>query len=192
MSDEGESARESLRREVSVAVAGFDDRDTIVDRIREWVDDTPDLEGESVDVEGIVDAALEALRREEATWPPRTDNDRLDLAFAALRKDGILALQNYWCCQTCASGAAFEEMTDGGFRGYVYFHEQDTDGAIDGEGLYLAFGADEDTEDAAIGVAGVAAARLRLHDLEVEWDGSYAKRLFVRMKWQRRRFTSAA
>jgi len=54
---------------------------------------------------------LAAFTREAKKWPKQTDNDRLDAAFRDLETDyGVLARQDYWCCQTCGCAAIGDEM----------------------------------------------------------------------------------
>lgn len=70
------------------------------------------LSGELPDDElaAAIDARLpvleDARRAEMASWPEVTDCDRLDATFADLKSNGLIAEQNYWCCQTCASSDA--------------------------------------------------------------------------------------
>ena len=73
-----------------------------------------------------------------------TDYDRLDAAFADLNGRGILARQNYE--QTLTSGAAAvwkeirQEQVNRPVRGFVFFHEQDTEQAVRCDGPVLAWG----------------------------------------------------
>ncbi|MBL9088891.1 MAG: hypothetical protein JNM10_17260 [Planctomycetia bacterium] len=75
------------------------------------------------------------------------------------------------------------------WRGYAYFHQQDTDAAAEGDGLWLAYGRVEDdgglAPDAAVGDE--VAAALRAQGLAVDWDGRVETRLHVPMTWRRRR-----
>jgi hypothetical protein len=122
----------------------------------------------------------------QATWPARTDNDRLTDAFCALDKAGIVARQDFACCQNCG----VTEIGDGAHgsaaaRGYVFYHAQDVERACDGEALWLAYGTFGTPPTAEIG-AEIAAA-LRAVDLPVDWDGSAGTRIRVPLTWARRR-----
>jgi hypothetical protein len=116
----------------------------------------------------------------------------LDAAFAELENNGIVARQNFTCCQTCGHieiGEEFDTIEDQGtrIRGYTFYHNQDTDGAVEGHGLYLAYGAIDDGEPAAITIGEEIAKTIRMHGLAVEWDGSTRTRFLVTLDWKRRR-----
>jgi hypothetical protein len=89
-----------------------------------------------------VEAGLAAQEQAERGFAGRTVNDAIESAFAALTDRGILAVEGLG--STVQEGAArAEAMADGlrGVRGHVFFHRQDLERAVRGEGLLLAFGA---------------------------------------------------
>jgi hypothetical protein len=75
------------------------------------------------------------------------DKSRLNALFRRLRKDGLMARQNFSCCMSCG---CFEIATDYGdlrdqgqgeaLKGYVFYHKQDTDGLKRTGRLALRFG----------------------------------------------------
>ncbi|MGF1426799.1 DUF6891 domain-containing protein [Kitasatospora sp. LaBMicrA B282] len=136
----------------------------------------------------VTTAVWQAHRTEQAGWPAVTDADRLATAFAALQAEGIAARQNFTCCSSCGFGE-IHEYRDAFPRGFTFFHTQDTDRAVDGHGLYLAYGSfeSEDVEDAlAVGHRVVDA--LTAAGLSVQWDGSHQRRIHVHpLSWQKRR-----
>ena len=71
-------------------------------------------------------------------------------------------------------------------RGYTFYHEQDTEAAVDGRGIYLYYGAVEDGEERALGIAREIQETLRCHGFATDWDGTFSKRIGVRMDWKRR------
>jgi len=97
-------------------------------------------------VRRLVDAAVaEQVAREESWGMDRTDCDRLDEAFAVLEAEGILAHQNYTCCQTCGTAEIHDQMAVAAaagrqIKGYVFYHQQDTQFAADGSGICLTYG----------------------------------------------------
>lgn len=97
-------------------------------------------------VRRLVDAAVaEQAAREESWGTDKTDCDRLDQAFVALEAEGILAQQNYTCCQTCGTAEIHDQMALAAaagrqIKGYVFYHQQDTEFAADGSGVCLTYG----------------------------------------------------
>lgn len=141
---------------------------------------------------------LRARAREEsdrqcarAGADPRTDRDRLELAFEKLELRGILGRIDFACCQTCGHAEMEDEIDECDceeypVRGYTFCHMQDVDRAREGDDLYLAYGAACECEtDAGIGHEVVDA--LRDAGLDAVWDGDVEKRILVRMAWPRRR-----
>jgi hypothetical protein len=136
---------------------------------------------------------LAAFQRDMRTWPKQTDNDRLDAAFQTLERDyGVLARQDYWCCQTCGTAAIADELTAtrkkkaGGAIGYTFFHNQDTESAVDGGGLFLAYGGAALTDQSTRAVGRVIVDVLADHKLRPDWDHDVNTRIFVPMTWRRR------
>jgi hypothetical protein len=131
-------------------------------------------------------------REDQKSWPKSTDCDKLDAAFAELESSGIVARQDFTCCQTCGHaeiGDEFDAVEAQGtrIRGYTFYHNQDTEAAVEGRGLYLAYGAIDDGEPAAIAIGEEIAKTMRKHGLVVEWDGSTRTRILVTLDWKRRR-----
>jgi hypothetical protein len=87
------------------------------------------------------------------------------------------------------SAAISEEgVPEDRYIGYCFFHSQDIDRALDGEGLMLAFGHldSEDPQD-GIAVGRTICDALRKEGFEVEWDGTAEQRINVpRLHWRRR------
>ena len=136
--------------------------------------------------------SLAAQAAAEETWPAITDCDRLDAAFAELEADGIIARQNFTCCGTCGSSEIWDEIDEvraagSAARGYTFFHMQDTERAAEGDGIYLAYGACDEGEEAALAVADEIVERLHAHGLQTDWDGSWGRRIGVALDWKRRR-----
>lgn len=119
-----------------------------------------------------------------------SDCDRLDDAFQQLHALGIVARQNFTCCQTCGQAKIASEIrafqaSGRSVTGYCFFDEQETEAAIAGHGLYLTFGAvGEGSLPEQIGATVVAA--MSSSGLTAEWDGSAATRVRVRLAWEKR------
>lgn len=169
---------------------GYAVPDEIVDSALEVLSDECDADLRP-HAERIFAEEAGTLRTEQLSWPSVTDCDRLDQAFANLEASGIVCRQNFSCCGTCGSGEIWDEIDEarsGGatVQGYAFFHMQDTESAVDGYGLHLNYGAVDDGEAPALDVGRRIADELSGIGLQVEWDGSWAKRIGVKLDWKRR------
>lgn len=137
------------------------------------------------------DKAFAAHLAAQAGWPEVTDCDRLDQAFEALNGRDIVALHDFTCCQTCGLaevGAPIQAAVDAGIdvAGFTFYHAQDTDSAVDGHGLYLTYGHVDGSETNGIAIGRLVVHALNEAGLETDWDGTFGKRIAVRLDWRRR------
>lgn len=184
LDDVMDELRGAVRSELRM---GFTPADEVVEEVLAYLEAEERMRPA---VEHLFRVESEALRREQAEWPAVTDCDRLDAAFGELEGRGIVARQNFSCCQSCGSREIWEEVDEAerlgaSVRGHTYYHVQDTQGAAEGGGLYLAYGAVE--EEGIVEIGREVAAVLNAHGLATEWDGSPEKRIRVPMDWKRRR-----
>ncbi len=140
----------------------------------------------------VAEQALAAHLAEQSTWPAETDCDRLDAAFAELSRGGIVARQHFSCCGTCGAHEIREEMEQaekaGTFsRGFTFFHMQDTEHAVAGDGLYLSYGVAESDQSGAVAIGHEVLQILGRHGLAPAWNGKLAHRIALPLTWQRRR-----
>ncbi|MFC7242064.1 DUF6891 domain-containing protein [Catellatospora aurea] len=134
----------------------------------------------------LVGPAFAAHLDAQQNWPARTDSDRLTDAFRALDAAGIVAREDFTCCQNCGATEIGDQVHDTmPARGYVFYHQQDAERCAEGGGLYLAYGLIGQPATAEIGEEVVAA--LRAEGLQVDWSGSPGQRIHVRVDWARRR-----
>ena len=181
--------RDRVRRDVA---SGYYASDEIIrNAVYDVGDEMPAEEAER-EARRLLPVALAEHSAEQANWPERTDYDRLDAAFAALEADGIIARQNFSCCGSCGSTEIWDEMeavrdAGGPASGYAFFHVQDTDGAVDGDDLYLNYGSSTAGEDAALAVAREIVEHLEAQGLQTTWTGSWNQRIGVQLDWKRRR-----
>jgi hypothetical protein len=131
----------------------------------------------------------EEMRR----WPETTDCDRLDAAFEELNRRGVVARHDWWCCQNCGHGAMADEVElqpervpGVPVRGYAFYHNQDTEAAVDGGGLFIAYGAEAPGDESLLAIGHELVEVLKRHGLRVDWSGSTDKRIRVSLEWQRR------
>ncbi len=187
--------REQVDEAARARVAeGYNDADEIAEGLIVLFGEDARQDGaEDLDevAEAATQAAMAAHLAAQASWPAITDCDRLDRAFAALEREGIVARQNFTCCQTCGHaeiGGPISEWTgDQPAIGYTFFHWQDTESAADGQGLRLAYGATQPGDDATVAVGRAVANALDREGLKVTWNGSLRTRIAVAMDWKKRR-----
>ncbi|KRC17472.1 hypothetical protein [Acidovorax sp. Root217] len=170
---------------------GFEDRERTIEILTEEMYEPGELD--AAEVERAVDDAVRAHDQAKKGWPATTDCDRLDAAFDALARQGLVALQNAGYTQSDGYGDVTEAYHNAPDRadivGYCFYHGQDLARAVHGGGLFLAFGpmdADtEETEGPRIGA--LIASELQRAGLEVRWNGSFKQRICIPgIDWKRR------
>jgi hypothetical protein len=128
----------------------------------------------------------------EQTWPKQTDCDRLDQVFNTLNTIGILALQNAGYTQSDGLDDIAQLYAEAGgeqssIRGYCFYHSQDLERAVQGQGLYLAFGHVDETNEGKVEIGRSIEQILRQADLLAVWDGSGQTRIFLpEIDWKKR------
>ena len=180
-------AVDSARRWVR---AGYYSREEIAD----WVADIAEDEGLDpyiFDADGLVAREIADLRAEQMHWPAVTEWDRLDAALEALEMNGIVARQDFTCCGSCGMAeidAEIDRFEARGVtaRGYVFFHQQDTESAVDGQGLYFNYGGRDTGERSALRVGEELVQALRRAGLKPKWNGDLGRRIFLPIDWKRR------
>jgi hypothetical protein len=171
--------------------SGFESRERIVEIFCEEMYAPGDLDPDEVAT--AVDAAIHTHEQSKASWPSVTDCDRLDRAFVRLASEGVICLQNAGYTQS----DGYDDCREAGrrhpdhssVRGYCFYHGQDTERVVEGEGLFLAFGpVDAKREEADGPVIGrLVIAALTAEGLHPQWDGTFAQRIHIpQFKWQRR------
>jgi hypothetical protein len=146
------------------------------------------------------EAALAARRAQQRDFGPVQSN--LSLAFAELNQLGVLARGNFSCCGNCASGEIHDERDDSRhWRGYVWYHQQDTESLISSPtgSVHLGYGIypPEDFDETAYKALPADERRvgyqadlerlmdetvfpvLRKHGMQVEWNRSRSTRILV-------------
>jgi hypothetical protein len=181
--------RDCIERDVA---SGFSSPHEIIEHALEMVANDYDAGELRPHAERLVCEAVEARRAAERLWPRVTDCDRLAAAFAALERDvALVCRENFSCCGACGAGEIRleieqERQTGREICGYVFYHMQDTENAIDGYGLFLHYGSVLRGPKAAAAVGQQLVAALRRAGLQVNWDGNPQRRIGVRFDWKRR------
>lgn len=170
--------------------SGFHAPTEVDSMIDEMLED--DLE-DDVD-EGLLRAAalaeFDKKRAAEKGWPSVTDCDRLDKAFAILNGGGVIAIHN--AGYTMSDGheevaEALQARDDRGPQGYCFYHGQDLERALAGEGLMLAFGGIRADRGESLKVGQMICQALRAAGLGVAWAGDPETRISLpSFDWKRR------
>ncbi|MCA9913034.1 MAG: hypothetical protein KC496_06780 [Anaerolineae bacterium] len=187
--------QQELLRELEATIrtqvrSGFYSRSQVMETIRaEYLSDsafTPWLTEDRI--RQMTDQEITQQLQTQRNWPRFTDCDRLDTAFAALEREGIVARQDYSCCQTCGHKDIQDELAQSGeIRGYVFFHHHDTEMALAGHGLMLSYGARDGNDREQVQVGQRIVFALRDAGLQIAWSGNPYERIYIRhFNWQRR------
>lgn len=137
----------------------------------------------------LIERPWEERLVEQAEWPETTGPDRLQAAFDALEARNIMVRQDFLCCMTCADAEAMEEAEgrSPATEGFVFFHRQDTERAVAGQGLLLAYGVPSGSPIDQTTVGRRTTVALAEAGLSYEWDGSSTTRIHVTpLEWRKR------
>ena len=185
MSSLNEYINESLKKWVW---SGFYSKAELHNNLLEILEDE-DEEADDVTIELMIDSELANKHAQELSWPTHTDCDRLDAAFLALNQSGICCLGNAGYTMSDGRSDVAEIMAsgEGVFREFCFYHQQDIERAIEGDGLMLAFGDADDSVNKSIAIAQDIIGALQKEGLETQWDGSADCRISLpKFLWQRR------
>lgn len=92
-------------------------------------------------LESVFEVILEARRKQLAELGAQGIQGNINQAFAELNAQGIIARANFSCCGTCADGEIWDERTeDSQPKGYIYFHQQDTESLMESRETYIGYG----------------------------------------------------
>lgn len=146
---------------------GFETRDGVYEAAETFLGE-PELTGADKSwIKAEIERHWAEKKKAEATWPEKTDFDRLDAVFQVLDKSGILALHNAGNTQSDARSDAGQTWHDrggpkSGLRGFIFYHGQDLERVIDDGQLYIGYGVVEGSKEQAVDVAREAGAVTRL------------------------------
>jgi hypothetical protein len=186
-------ALDDLREFIAQRVhEGFESAHEIIDNATDWAREKYSRDDLRPEVKRLTAEALAAHQAEQAGWGPTTDCDRLDTAFAALNAQGIVARQDFSCCNNCGFTEIWDEVEEEEkqhpVEGHLFYHLQCTERAIKTGQLLMAYGCVEDDPKAFRGVANKIVAELRKAGLNASWGGTDGHPIVVEgLVWRRRR-----
>lgn len=161
------------------------------DEVNDMIGDILEEDADEAMLRAAVAPEFERKMNAEKEWPKVTDFDRLTDVFAALNKRGVLCLHNAGYTMSEGHEDAIEMLADqpkDKFLGYCFYHEQDIEQAVHGQGLMLAFehvpGGDHDKLKVGIAVK----EELERAGFAVTWDGGTETRIHIpNFDWKHRR-----
>jgi hypothetical protein len=183
MNETEEYVAEHIRRWVWSGFYGADD-------IVGMIDDILEEDCDEAMLKALVEPELARKQQAERAWPPVTDCERLDKVFYHLHEAGICALSN--AGYTMSDGhtdvdEAVAGAPQGHYHGYCFYHGQDVERAVDGQGVMIAFGDLRDDPVSNLEVGRSVAAALTAAGFVVEWNGTMKTRINIpAFNWQRR------
>jgi hypothetical protein len=171
---------------------GFDSAHEIIENAAHYASEQHGRDDLQPTIKQIAAELMAAHRAEEADWEGPTDCDRLDEAFSALNRRGIVARQNFSCCNNCGFEEIWDEVEKAEkadpVEGYVFYHFQCIERAIESGELPMAYGSVEEDEEALRRVATAVVAELRGAGLSASWEGTAEHPILVKdIVWRRRR-----
>jgi hypothetical protein len=159
-------------------------------RIQEMISDIMEDDADEAILRKIPSELLKKKAQEERSWPSLTDCDRLNRSFMTLNSENIISIQNAGYTSSDGHeevGKIHKTKPYGTFRGYCFYHGQDLERAVNGDGLMLAFGDMKDTEDGKQLVANRIIEVLIGAGLDPKWTGETNRRIEIPgLKWMRR------
>lgn len=188
-----EKTLEDLRSFIALRIReGFESVHGVVEDATHYAFETHGHDDLQTTIKSLVAELLAAHRAQQKDWEYPTDCDRLDEAFANLNEQGIVARQNFSCCNNCGFTEIWDEVAKEEKRhpieGYVFYHLQCTERAIKSGQLLLAYGCVEEDTALFIQVANKIVAELRRVGLDANWQGTASHPIVVDgIVWQKRR-----
>lgn len=139
-----------------------------------------------------INAVNEELLKESESWGENTQTNRLIAAFDELAESKIIAL--HYTGYTMDDGEyevveVERTLNDNNEKseGYCFYHGQDLERAVRGDGLNISFQKINNESDVVSKeIAKKIVAVLEKHDLKVEWNGKASSKILLpEFKWQR-------
>lgn len=183
---------DKLREFISkLMVKGFESVHEVVADAKEFAHEKYGQDFE-LQINRLVSELLADQFAAQTEWTTPTDCDRLDTAFAALNAQGIVARQNFSCCNNCGFAEIWDEVDEvekqQAVKGYAFYHLQCTERAIKTGQLLIAYGTLDEDMGSLNSVVSSIITELRNAGLTASWAGTLGHPIVVEgIVWQRRR-----
>ena len=139
-----------------------------------------------------INAVNEELLKESESWGENTQTNRLIAACDELAESKIIALHYTGYTMDDGEYEVIEverTLNDNNEKseGYCFYHGQDLERAVRGEGLNISFQKINNESDVVSKeIAKKIVAVLEKHDLKVDWNGKASSKILLpEFKWQR-------
>jgi hypothetical protein len=171
---------------------GFETRDGVYEAAETHLGEPELTDADKVWIKAEIEREWAEKKKAEATWPEKTDFERLDAVFQALDKSGILALHNAGNTQSDSrsdAGQAWHERggPKSGIRGFIFYHGQDLERVIKNGELYIGYGVVEGTKEQAVEIARRAGNALAKAGFSVTVPPNADERILVTgIDWKKR------
>ncbi|MDF7801061.1 hypothetical protein P4C99_16410 [Pontiellaceae bacterium B1224] len=183
---------EEIEEEITLWVRmGFNSSEELLEIFCEEMYEPDELDEK--EVKTTIRLVREQILLEQVNWPTRTDCDRLDSVFDRLNSQNIIALQNAGYTQSDGysdiTEAFHDSVTKSEIQGYCFYHGQDLERAVRGEGLTLSFGPIDPNREELDGpiVGTIIVQELEKEGFIVKWDGTFGQRILVEnLDWKKR------
>ncbi|HEY9679161.1 MAG TPA: hypothetical protein V6C76_14225 [Drouetiella sp.] len=177
---------DELKKLVHVRVwSGFFSFDDVLEAVLEGIDEggfsEEELDLGQADVEPYILSEFAAKAEAAKNWPAQTECDKLADAFEKLTKSGIISLEYAGYDQSDGWTEYHEFVANFSLtnvRGGCFYHYQDLERAVDGEGLHLTFGAPSGEDADGIAVAKEVVQVLQQFGLKPTWNETIKERIF--------------
>jgi hypothetical protein len=186
-------AFEDLRSFIAARVReGFDSVHEIVEHATRYAEENLGRQDLAREIRRLTAELLAEHETEQSDWPSPADCDRLNEAFATLNDQGIVARQDFSCCNNCGFGEIWAEVEKEErlrpVEGYVFYHLQATRRAVETGRLLIAYGSLGERLEDMQRVASQVVAELRRVGLDASWEGTERHPIVVSgIVWRRRR-----
>lgn len=145
-----------------------------------------------------VEPEFEKKSAAEKSWPAVTDCDRLTAAFDRLNARNVLCLPNAGHTMSDGHVDAYEALSNRpghSYFGYCFYHGQDLEQAVKGQGLMLAYDHVEGDVPDKLLVGLAIKEEMECAGFSVEWDGKTSSRInlpFIDWKQRYKKVVSGA